>query len=142
MFATATLLLPLSKLGMRSDLAPQLLQSVEMAVEILEAMDESVVARKSVGIIKHYLRGLRASSTRSEPGIGNDTGGNYETAFLPTDTGSNQPGVDIPVRKRLTTWSDLFSLIQRRSGRMALCSLITRLKELRDFSMIWEPSQH
>lgn len=105
MFATATLLLPLSKLGMGSDLAPRLLQSVEMAVDILEAMDESVVARKSVGIIKHYLRGFRATSTRPEPGVGNDAGDNYETAFMPNETNPNQTGVDIPVRLQPATCS-------------------------------------
>jgi hypothetical protein len=60
MFATSTLLLPMSKLGM-CDETMSLLHSAEMGVEILEAMDESVVARKSVEIIKQYLKDFRAS---------------------------------------------------------------------------------
>ncbi|KAJ6115653.1 hypothetical protein N7523_006070 [Penicillium sp. IBT 18751x] len=84
MFATSTLLLPMSKLGMCAETMP-LLRSVEMGVEILEAMDESVVARKSVEIIRQYLRDFRASGAQppaagtevsedmagNEPGIGN-----------------------------------------------------------------------
>ncbi|OJJ48751.1 hypothetical protein ASPZODRAFT_130868 [Penicilliopsis zonata CBS 506.65] len=54
MFATSTLLLPISKLGVCDETAP-FLRSIEMAVDILDAMEESVVARKSVEIIKHYL---------------------------------------------------------------------------------------
>ncbi|KAJ5124501.1 uncharacterized protein N7515_008326 [Penicillium bovifimosum] len=60
MFATSTLLLPMSKLGMCEETMP-LLRSAELGVKILEAMDESVVARKSVEIIKQYLRDFRAS---------------------------------------------------------------------------------
>lgn len=60
MFATSTLLLSLSKLGLCAETGP-LLQSAEMGVEILEAMEESVVARKSVEIIKQYLRNSRAA---------------------------------------------------------------------------------
>ncbi|CAI7613658.1 unnamed protein product [Penicillium bialowiezense] len=60
MFATSTLLLPMSKLGMSPETMP-LLRSVEMGVEILEAMEESVVARKSVEIIRQYLRDFRAT---------------------------------------------------------------------------------
>ncbi|KAH2403659.1 hypothetical protein KXV53_001187 [Aspergillus fumigatus] len=63
MYATLTLLLPMSELGMRPETVP-LLRSVDMAVEILEAMDESVVAKKSVEIIKHYLKDLRSSEPR------------------------------------------------------------------------------
>ncbi|KAM0119547.1 hypothetical protein ACP6JC_003884 [Aspergillus fumigatus] len=53
----------MSELGMRPETVP-LLRSVDMAVEILEAMDESVVAKKSVEIIKHYLKDLRSSEPR------------------------------------------------------------------------------
>lgn len=60
MFATSTLLLPMSKLGMCPETMP-LLRSVEIGVEILEAMEESVVARKSVEIIRQYLRDFRAT---------------------------------------------------------------------------------
>ncbi|KAJ5566162.1 hypothetical protein N7535_007800 [Penicillium sp. DV-2018c] len=60
MFATSTLLLPMSKLGMCEE-TMSLLRSADIGVEILEAMDESVVARKSVEIIKQYLKDFRAS---------------------------------------------------------------------------------
>ncbi|CAG8246300.1 unnamed protein product [Penicillium salamii] len=66
MFATSTLLLPMSKLGMSAETMP-LLRSVEMGVEILEAMEESVVARKSVEIIRQYLRDFRATGA-PQPG--------------------------------------------------------------------------
>lgn len=70
MFATSTLLLPMSKLGMCAETMP-LLRSVEMGVEILEAMDESVVARKSVEIIRQYLRDFKASGAQP-PAAGAD----------------------------------------------------------------------
>ncbi|RAL14276.1 RmlC-like cupin [Aspergillus homomorphus CBS 101889] len=115
MFATSTLLLPMSKLGPCPETVP-LQRSVEMGVEILEAMDESIVARKSVEIIKHYLREFRslpsstsslshlhqqqslASSTSSHDGGGgsgsggggNGSGGEY------TDTSPSGTGFDIP----------------------------------------------
>jgi hypothetical protein len=38
-----------------------------MAVEVLEAMEESVVAKKSVEIIKHYLKDFRSSEPRPAP---------------------------------------------------------------------------
>ncbi|OQD76164.1 hypothetical protein PENDEC_c005G04904 [Penicillium decumbens] len=60
MFATSTFLLPMSKLGMCAKAMP-LLRSVEVSVETLEAMDESAVARKSVAIIRQYLREFKAS---------------------------------------------------------------------------------
>ncbi|KAF7588352.1 hypothetical protein BBP40_005781 [Aspergillus hancockii] len=71
MFATSTLLLPMSKLGMCAETIP-LRRSVEMAVEILEAMDESVVARKSVEIIKRYLREFSLGDP--QPTMGNVEG--------------------------------------------------------------------
>ncbi|KAL1968879.1 hypothetical protein VTN77DRAFT_1240 [Rasamsonia byssochlamydoides] len=61
MFATAILLLRVSKLGVSSETEP-LLDCVDRAVEILEAMDESVVARKSVEIVKRHLREFRGGS--------------------------------------------------------------------------------
>lgn len=74
MFATSTLLLPMSKLGMCDETIP-LIRSVEMGVEILEAMDESVVARKSVEIIKQYLRDFKASGNQqSTAGLGETRG--------------------------------------------------------------------
>lgn len=70
MFAMSTLLLPMSKLGMCDETMP-LLRSVEMGVEILEAMEESVVARKSVEIIRQYLRDFKTSERQvAIPGIG------------------------------------------------------------------------
>ncbi|PWY91380.1 RmlC-like cupin [Aspergillus sclerotioniger CBS 115572] len=90
MFATSTLLLPMSKLGMCAETIP-LRRSVEMAVEILEAMDESVVARKSVEIIKHYLREFRPIDVQTTAG---SSDGNKIAEFA--DPGSTQSGFDIP----------------------------------------------
>ncbi|KAE8396212.1 fungal-specific transcription factor domain-containing protein [Aspergillus alliaceus] len=89
MFATSTLLLPMSKLGMCSETIP-LRRSVEMALEILEAMDESVVARKSVEIIKRYLREFSLSDTQSSMGNGEGS-----VAALAAETPS-QGTFDIP----------------------------------------------
>lgn len=66
MFTTSTLLLPMSKLGICPDIMP-LLRSIEIGVEILEAMDKSVVARKSVDIIRQYLQDFRASGAQEPP---------------------------------------------------------------------------
>jgi hypothetical protein len=89
MFATSTLLLPMSKLGMCAETMP-LLRSVEMGVEILEAMDESVVARKSVEIITQYLRDFRTSGAQ-RPAAGAD--GTEEMAATGSGTGH---GFEIP----------------------------------------------
>ena len=92
MFATSTLLLPMSRLGMCADTMP-LLRSVEMGVEILEAMDESVVARKSVEIIRQYLREFRA------PGIQQPVprhGEGSEDGAASTEPGPGQSGFEIP----------------------------------------------
>ena len=67
MLAMSTLLLPMSRLGMCAETIP-LLQSVEMGVEILEAMDECVTSQKSVEIIRQYLRDFRASGASQPPG--------------------------------------------------------------------------
>lgn len=127
MFATSTLLLPMSKLGPCPETVP-LQRSVEMGVEILEAMDESIVARKSVEIIKHYLREFRslpsstsslshlhqqhlhqhqlnqqslASSTSSHDGGGSGGGGggsgNGGSGGEYADTSPSGTGFDIPV---------------------------------------------
>ncbi|KAG0154248.1 hypothetical protein PDIDSM_1628 [Penicillium digitatum] len=69
MLATSTLLLPMSRLGMCAETIP-LLRSVEMGVEILEAMDESVIAQKSVEIIRQYLRDFREPEASQLPGEG------------------------------------------------------------------------
>ncbi|KAL2856290.1 RmlC-like cupin [Aspergillus pseudodeflectus] len=67
-FATSTLLLPLSRPGFNLNLDHELdsvlhhdrlssiHNSVRKAIDILEATDESVVARKSAEIIRYYLR--------------------------------------------------------------------------------------
>jgi hypothetical protein len=94
MFATSTLLLPMSKLGMCTDTMP-LLRSVEMGVEILESMDESVVARKSVEIIRQYLRDFRASGAQ-QPASGGPGDG---TEGLPPSAeagAGGQSGFEIP----------------------------------------------
>lgn len=94
----------MSKLGMCAETIP-LRRSVEMAVEILEAMDESVVARKSVEIIKHYLREFRPIDVQSAttPSSSND---GTKIADFTTDpgaaaaasaSGTAQTGFDIPV---------------------------------------------
>ncbi|KAJ5520336.1 transcriptional regulator family: Fungal Specific TF [Penicillium fimorum] len=67
MFAISTLLLPMSKLGMCAE-TMLLLRYVEMGMEILEAMDESVIARKSAEIIRQYLRDFRESGA-SKPSV-------------------------------------------------------------------------
>jgi hypothetical protein len=96
MFATSTLLLPMSKLGMSAETMP-LLQSVEMGVEILEAMDESVVARKSVEIIRQYIRDFRAS------GAPQPTAGTAEGEQIPVSAeASHGPGFEVPVSSTTT----------------------------------------
>ncbi|KAG2416019.1 hypothetical protein HFD88_007211 [Aspergillus terreus] len=92
MFATSTLLLPMSKLGICPDTLP-LRRSVEMAVEILEAMEESVVARKSVEIIKHYLNEFQASEAQTAVG-GDSTEGN--AAAYVSETAPSLGGFDVP----------------------------------------------
>lgn len=119
MFATSTLLLPMSKLGMSAETMP-LLRSVEMGVEILEAMEESVVARKSVEIIRQYLRDFRATGA-PQPG---------EEELPAVETAPGQ-GFEVPV-------CDLHSFAcltdTNRNGPTASASRIIRLKELPGFS--------
>ncbi|CAI7606074.1 unnamed protein product [Penicillium glandicola] len=67
MFATSTLLVPMSKLGMCAQTMP-LLPFVEMGLEILEAMDECVIAQNAVEIIRQYLRDFRATAASQPPG--------------------------------------------------------------------------
>ncbi|KIW10076.1 hypothetical protein PV08_11036 [Exophiala spinifera] len=72
-FATAIILFRLSQSGLRlhplSELetVDPLFATADMAVEILEAMDTSPVARKSAEIVKHHLRELRRLSTTASP---------------------------------------------------------------------------
>lgn len=96
MFATTTLLLPMSKLGMCPQTLP-LARSVEMAVELLEAMDESIVARKSVDIIAHYLREFRASNNTQHVATSTPTHSENTDSTFVAEPGPGQPGFDIPV---------------------------------------------
>ena len=96
MFATTTLLLPMSKLGMCPQTLP-LARSVEMAVELLEAMDESIVARKSVDIIAHYLREFRASNNTQPAATSTPTQSENTDSTFVAEPGTGQPGFDIPV---------------------------------------------
>lgn len=149
MFATTTLLLPMSKLGMCPQTLP-LASSVEMAVEILEAMDESVVARKSVEIIVQYLKDFRSpnNSTNGTQVATPPSQENADAAMLVgTGTGTEQGaghagiGIDIPV-----CFCFLFVYVLRcycadvdvfRNGRMGLGFLIIRLMGLHGCLMIW-----
>lgn len=60
MFACAIILFRISKLGSSAE-TERLVGSVHKAVQILSAMDESVVARRSIEIINHHLREIRGS---------------------------------------------------------------------------------
>ena len=82
----------MSKLGMCVDTMP-LLRSVEMGIEILEAMDESVVACKSVEIIRHYVSDFRAAGTQpiSTPSSGPSNGSEQMS-----NSGPGQAGFEIP----------------------------------------------
>ncbi|KAJ5492972.1 hypothetical protein N7539_001718 [Penicillium diatomitis] len=96
MFATSTLLLPLSKLGMCADTSP-LLRSVEMGVEILESMDESVVARRSVEIIRHYLRDFHASAEQpSTTSVANGLTGELVGLTEPAFEGTHSTNLELP----------------------------------------------
>ncbi|KAF2668886.1 Zn(II)2Cys6 transcription factor [Microthyrium microscopicum] len=67
MFAVSVLLLYISRV--RTPLqSPSVVKTIEMAVEILDAMDESVVARKTAVIIKDSLReAMEASAEPAAP---------------------------------------------------------------------------
>lgn len=82
----------MSKLGMCAETMP-LLRSVEMGVEILEAMEESVVARKSVEIIRQYLRDFRASGTQPQAAGAEGAKGANDMAGNESGTGH---GFEIP----------------------------------------------
>ena len=66
MLAMSTLLLPISKLGVCTETMP-LLRSVEMGLEVLEAMDESITARRSAEIIRQYLRYFQSAQAAQQP---------------------------------------------------------------------------
>ncbi|GAM36639.1 hypothetical protein TCE0_018r05879 [Talaromyces pinophilus] len=70
-FAVTNILLPLSNKSL-SFLNPiemsLLMESVNKSLEILEAMDESIVVRERVGIVKNYLRnGVDINSALNDP---------------------------------------------------------------------------
>lgn len=146
MFATTTLLLPMSRLGMCPQTLP-LSRAVEMAVEILEAMDESVVARKSVEIIMQYLRDFRASNSGVQPATPSQGDGNGNGSVDPTLVGGAEPGsglqtaFDIPVcfffflPREVRLWYCFANWY--RNGRMGLDSRIIHLMGLHGFLMIW-----
>jgi hypothetical protein len=92
-----------------------------MGVEILEAMDESVVARKSVEIIRQYLRDFRATGAQQ-------TRGEEETPTVETAPGQ---GFEVPVCNlyHSTNLTDI-----NRNGPTALASQITLSTELLDSS--------
>ncbi|KAK2739894.1 hypothetical protein FQN55_009067 [Onygenales sp. PD_40] len=71
-FAVSILLL--YTIRVENSLVPANIRFVEMAVEILEAMDESVVARKSAEIIKHYLGEAQNSGIPAPPAVNRDLG--------------------------------------------------------------------
>ena len=112
----------MSKLGMCPETMP-LLRSVEMGVEILEAMDESVVARKSVEIIRQYLRDFRATGAPQPCG-------EEEVPTLETSPGQ---GFEVPVCN-LYHPPDPTDI--NRNGPTASASRIILSKELLDFSMM------
>lgn len=64
MFATAIILLRITTIGSSTE-TDRLVGHVHKAVEILAAMDESIVARRSIEIINHHLREIRASAADS-----------------------------------------------------------------------------
>jgi hypothetical protein len=71
MFAVTNILLPLSNKSL-SFLNPiemsLLMESVNKSREILEAMDESIVVRERVGIVKNHLRnGVDINSALNDP---------------------------------------------------------------------------
>lgn len=138
MFATATLLLPLSKLGTSSLITAQLLPYVEMAVEILEAMDECVVARKSVEIIKHYLKRLRASDTGPEADINIENSSHNHREAISAEAGPQQPGVDFPVSYLTFSIHTCFLTFTFRNGHMALHFQIRLSMGLLSSLMTWE----
>lgn len=64
MFAASSLLLYVTRVRTPTQ-CPPIVKSIEMAVEILEAMDDSVVARKSADIVKQTLKEARGTTIDS-----------------------------------------------------------------------------
>lgn len=97
MFAVTNILLPLSRKSL-SFLNPMetnlLIESVNKSIEILEAMDESVVAQESVEIVKNHLRDYGAdinNDTSHASNHGNDAlnGMRQEPGLVDMRTGTN-----------------------------------------------------
>jgi hypothetical protein len=61
MFAVSVLLVYVARVRTPSQ-SPTVVRVIEMAIEILDAMDESVVARKSSEIIRHSLKEARGTT--------------------------------------------------------------------------------
>lgn len=64
MFAASSLLLYVTRVRTPTQ-CPSVVRSIEMAVEILEAMDDSVVSRKSADIVKQTLKEARGTTIDS-----------------------------------------------------------------------------
>jgi len=64
MFAASSLLLYVTRV-LTPTQCPLAVRSIEMAVEILEAMDDSIVARKSAEIVKQTLKEARGTTIDS-----------------------------------------------------------------------------
>ena len=64
MFAASSLLLYVTRV-LTPTQCPSAVRSIEMAVEILEAMDDSIVARKSAEIVKQTLKEARGTTIDS-----------------------------------------------------------------------------
>ena len=97
MFAVTNILLPLSRKSL-SFLNPMetnlLIESVNKSIEILEAMDESVVAQESVEIVKNHLRDYGAdinNDLNRESNHGNDAlnGMSQEPGLVDMRAGTN-----------------------------------------------------
>lgn len=106
MFAVTNILLPLSRksLSFLNQMETSLLiESVNKSIEILEAMDESVVAQESVEIVKNHLKDYDAemnhdpnngsnnsngalNSMGQEPGLADMRSGASHNAMLHLDT--------------------------------------------------------
>lgn len=114
-----------------------------MAVEILEAMDESVVARKSVEIIMQYLKDFRTPNSSSNAQVATTPSQETATETGLLGTGTEQGtgvgiGIDIPVCSPLCLSRCVVGDADVvRNGRMGLDSRIIRLMGLRGCLMIW-----
>ena len=72
MFAASILLLYVSRIRTPSQ-SPSVVKSIEMAVEILDAMDESIVAQKSAEIISQSLKEAMDASVDADSAPASNT---------------------------------------------------------------------